>query len=202
MSDLAAARRAFEEKRTTGAAASVSGDAPATAEGAQTKSAAAARDAYTRGDVEASRREHALPHHHEPHSTTSGDLVKALVFGGLDGIMTTFAIVAAAAGGGADWKTVLIFGFSNKIADAWAMGFGEYVSGVAELDLARAERAREEWEVENYIEGEIKEMEEIYEARGFTAEEAREVVLIHAKDPKRFVDVMMKIFFSSAFAFV
>jgi VIT1/CCC1 family predicted Fe2+/Mn2+ transporter len=183
MSSMNDARAAFE-RRT--AAVNIP-DA-----GSPTKSAAAARDAHARGDVEASRAQHALPAHHEPHSKASGDLVKALVFGGLDGIMTTFAIVAAAAGGGADWKTVLIFGFSNKLADGWAMGFGEFVSGMAEIDHAKAERAREEWELENYPEGEIKEMEEIYQERGFTEEEAREVVAIHSKNPKIFVDVMMR----------
>ena len=162
------------------------------------KDAERARSAFATGDVEASRREHALPvdHHHqgplaERHSGSASDYVKSIVFGGLDGITTTFAIVSAAAGAGESWKIILIFGFANCIADAFSMGFGETVSGMAELDFARSERERENWEVENNKEGEVREMEELFEARGFSEVESKTLVDIFAKDNKRFVDVMM-----------
>lgn len=127
----------------------------------------------------------------EPHGGTGSDFVKSLVFGGLDGIMTTFAIVCSSAGADMTWKTVLVFGFANAIADGWAMGFGEFISGNAAMDYARSERQREEWEVETNIEGEKKEMIEIYEERGYSPEDARTLVSIYSKDTKRFVDVMM-----------
>lgn len=44
--------------------------------------------------------------------------MKPIIFGGLDGILTSFAIVAGAAGGGMSPTVVLVLGFSNIFADA------------------------------------------------------------------------------------
>ena len=65
----------------------------------------------------------------EQHSAVAGEYVKALVFGGLDGIITTFAVVASAAGADLGTDIVLVMGFSNLLADGVSMGFGEYLSG-------------------------------------------------------------------------
>ncbi len=67
-----------------------------------------------------------LPHD-ETHNSL-GDYLKGMVFGGLDGILTSFAIVAGAAGGNLQWEVVLVLGFSNILADAISMGVGEYLS--------------------------------------------------------------------------
>ncbi|KEG09295.1 integral membrane protein [Trypanosoma grayi] len=156
------------------------------------KSTARAIKAYRERDVEMSRLEHQKPlPHAEYHSSTASDYIKSVVFGGLDGIMTTFAIVAAAVGSNSTFASVLIFGFSNVIADGFSMGFGEYVSGEAERENARAERRREEWEVENAFDMEVDEMVQIYEAKGLSHEDATTIVNIISKDPKLFVDFMM-----------
>lgn len=156
------------------------------------KSIGAARAAFRDRDTERSRVEHQKKiDHNESHNTEASDYVKCVVFGGLDGIMTTFAIIAAAAGSSQAFSTILVFGFSNVVADAFSMGFGEYVSGSAEIDHAASERRREEWEVENAKDLEIEEMVEIYEHKGLSPEDARTVVTILAKDNKMFVDFMM-----------
>ncbi|GET89664.1 hypothetical protein, conserved [Leishmania tarentolae] len=162
---------------------------PATEKGY--KSCDAARFAFRAGDVEASRREHRKEMSQECHNSSASEYVKSLVFGGLDGIMTTFAIIAAAAGSGGNKATVLIFGFSNVIADGFSMGFGEYVSGEAERENAISERRREEWEVENSFDLEIDEMVQIYMAKGLSFDDAQTIVGIISKDPKMFVDFMM-----------
>jgi len=154
------------------------------------KQTSRARQAYQNRDIEAARLEHAKPHS-EPHGSEASDYVKSVVFGGLDGIMTTFAIIAAAAGSNTAFTTILVFGFSNVVADAFSMGFGEYVSGSAELDHARSERAREEWEVENAKDMEIAEMIELYQEKGLSEEDATALVGIISKDNKVFVDFMM-----------
>ena len=151
-----------------------------------------AQNAYQSRDVDASRSEHSKPRDHaENHSDETSEYVKSIVFGGLDGIMTTFAIVNAAAGGGGDWKMVLLLGLSNVVADGFSMGFGEFVGGDAERDHAIVERSREEWEVANCLEDEKSEMVEIYKERGLSEEDSKTIVDILAKDPKLFVDFMM-----------
>lgn len=155
------------------------------------KSCSAARDAFRRGDIEASRLEHLKPIHKESHNSAASEYVKSVVFGGLDGIITTFAIIAAAAGSNGTYTTVLIFGFANVIADGFSMGFGEFVSGEAERENAIAERRREEWEVENSFDLEVDEMVKIYMAKGLSFEDSNTIVSIISKDPKLFVDFMM-----------
>ena len=122
---------------------------------------------------------------------TEGGFLKPLIFGGLDGILTSFAIVAGAAGGNMPIPVVIVLGFSNILADALAMGVGEFLSSKAENEWILNERAREKWEMDNYPEGEIREMIDIYVERGMTREDATKVIETMAKYTDFFVDVMM-----------
>jgi len=122
---------------------------------------------------------------------TEGGFLKPLIFGGLDGILTSFAIVAGAAGGKMPASVVLVLGFSNIFADALAMGVGEFLSSKAENEWILSERKRENWEMENYPEGEIREMIDIYVERGMSLEDATVVIQTMAKYKDFFVDIMM-----------
>ena len=121
----------------------------------------------------------------------AGKYVKSLVFGGLDGIITTFAVVAASVGGSLSSDVILLMGFANLIADGLSMGFGDYLSSQAEVDYTKAEHRREKWELENYPEGEKREMVELYMKRGMTEEDAVSVIDVMAKYKNFFLDVMM-----------
>lgn len=74
------------------------------------------------------------------------EYLKPIVYGGNDGIVTTFAIVAGFAGAGADgvagvWAlAVLVFGLANLFADAVSMGLGEFLSARSAADLHAARR--------------------------------------------------------------
>ncbi|CAM9243039.1 unnamed protein product [Hapterophycus canaliculatus] len=114
-----------------------------------------------------------------------------MVFGGLDGILTSFAIVAGAAGGRLPVAVVLVLGFSNIFADALSMGVGEYLSSKAHNEYVMAEKKREEWELKNHREGEILEMVEIFEERGMSRQDAEDVIEKMAKYDDFFVNLMM-----------
>lgn len=149
-----------------------------------------ARMAYESHDAEASKVYHDIKTNEEKHQKEGG-MVKPIIFGGLDGILTAFAIVAGAAGGSLSPNTVLILGFSNIFADALSMGVGEFLSSKAENEWILSEREREMWEMENYPEGEVQEMEDIYVERGMEREDAKLVVRTMSKYKEFFVDVMM-----------
>jgi vacuolar iron transporter family protein len=149
-----------------------------------------ARQAYKKRDSKASREAHENGIHGEERHR-SGEHIKSFIYGGLDGIITTFAIVAGVAGASLSSGVVLILGFANLIADGLSMGIGDYLSTKAEREYNASERKREEWEVDNYLEGEKKEMVEIYMSRGIEKADAETIVKIISKDKKTFVDIMM-----------
>ena len=56
------------------------------------------------------------------------------VYGGVDGLVTTFAIVTASIGIGASSGVILVLGVANVLADAWSMGSSDYLSSHAEAE--------------------------------------------------------------------
>lgn len=150
-----------------------------------------ARSAFTGDDVEASRRAHDSGEGGEPHRAGGGQYIKSFVYGGLDGTITTFAVVAGVAGASLSTSVILILGFANLLADGIAMAFGDFLSTRAEQQYAAGERRREEWELENYPDGEKQELREVYEEKGLSTEDAATLVNILAKHPKVMVDTMM-----------
>lgn len=156
-----------------------------------TRNLAKARSAYRHNDPAASRRAHEGGDAPEKHQTGGGQYIKSFVYGGLDGIVTTFAVVAGVVGANLSTSVVLILGVANLIADGISMAFGDYLSTKAENEYMAAERVRETWEVRNYPEGEKREMTELYKERGVSAEDAKIVVEALSKHEKPWVDIMM-----------
>ena len=133
----------------------------------------------------------------EIHSTQkifffSRDYIAEFVYGGIDGAITTFAVVAGATGAGLDTSVVVILGFANLIADGFSMSVGNYFSSKAEKDNYKKHKALEYWEIENLREKEIEEVREIYEKKGFKGELLEQVVSVIISNKEVWVDTMMK----------
>ncbi len=149
-----------------------------------------AREAFRKGSPEASRLAHAVSAD-EAHTQAQGRYLKSVVYGGLDGIITTFAVVAGVAGASLSAGVVLILGFANLVADGISMAIGDYLSSKSEREYEAAERKREAWEVEHYPDGEKQELVELYQGKGVSRADAESMVGILAKHPKAWVDIMM-----------
>lgn len=149
-----------------------------------------ARHAYKHQDLEALRKAHDEGGD-EPHKSDHGQYIKSAVYGGLDGIITTFAVVAGVAGASLSAGVVLILGFANLIADGLSMAIGDFLSTRAENEYKEAEYQREKWEFHNYPEGEKKEMMELYIKKGLDEQDARTIVDIISKNEKVWLDIMM-----------
>ena len=152
-----------------------------------------ARDAFSKRDKVAAAHIHhtsqgaAL----EEHGGAGAQYVGDIIYGGLDGIITTFAIVSGVAGAQLEAGIILVLGLANLIADGFSMAAGAYLSLKSEQAYYDKEKERELWEVENFPEGEKQEMYQIYLQQGYTPEEAAQLVDIKSRDPKRWVDAMM-----------
>jgi VIT1/CCC1 family predicted Fe2+/Mn2+ transporter len=114
------------------------------------------------------------------------------VYGGIDGSVTTFAVVAGSAGAALNSEVIIILGFANLLADGFAMSVGSYLSTKSEKENYNKHKRIEYWEVDNLPEKEKEEVREIYRAKGFSGELLEQVVDKITEDKDRWVDVMMK----------
>ncbi len=98
------------------------------------------------------------------------------VYGSIDGIVTTFAVVAGAAGANLSIQVVLILGLANLIADGLSMSIGSYLSKKSERENYDKHLQIESWEIDHLPEVEKKEVEDIYRQKGFEGAELEMVV--------------------------
>jgi len=124
--------------------------------------------------------------------------LKEIVYGGNDGIVTTFAVVAGFSGAnlgqnidGYSFLTVLLFGIANLFADGASMGLGNFLSLRAEQDVYRAEEAKERHEIQTNPEMEKAETIDILQSRGFTLEQAETLAKIYMTNEDYWVRFMM-----------
>nr|WP_321526975.1 VIT1/CCC1 transporter family protein [uncultured Cohaesibacter sp.] len=125
------------------------------------------------------------------------DFLKQLVFGGNDGIVTTFAIVAGFAGAQAEGVThvgtiaVLVFGLANLFADAVSMGLGEFLSTRSKKDLYFKQRRFVFEEFVNHPKQEYAELIQMMTERGLPFSSARKIADEVMKSPELVADLMM-----------
>ena len=121
-----------------------------------------------------------------------GDVIRDIVYGSLDGIVTTFAIVAGATGAGMEAPIVIIFGFANLIADGISMSFGSFLGTKSERDFVISERRELLKRIRNRASEERCYIEDIYHGKGFHGELLGRVVDTITEDEDRWLDVATK----------
>lgn len=122
----------------------------------------------------------------------SQNYLREFVYGGIDGAVTTFAVVAGAVGASLDISIIIILGFANLLADGFSMSVGAYLSAKSEKENYLKHRDIECWEVDNIPEKEREEIVEIYRAKGFEGRLLEQVVDVIVSDRDRWVNEMMK----------
>ncbi|MBB6328708.1 VIT1/CCC1 family predicted Fe2+/Mn2+ transporter [Algoriphagus iocasae] len=114
------------------------------------------------------------------------------VYGGIDGAVTTFAVVAGGFGADLDSGIIIILGFANLLADGFSMSVGAYLSSKSNQENYKKHEAIEYWEIENLPDVERQEIKEIYEAKGFEGELLEKVVDQITSNKDLWVAEMMK----------
>ncbi len=134
---------------------------------------------------------------HQIHNSNSylskfEEYLSEFVYGGIDGCVTTFAVVAGAVGANLESSIIIILGFANLFADGFAMSIGAYLSTKSEKDNYNKHKQVEYWEVDNLPEIEREEIREIYQKKGFSGQLLEDIIQTITSDKDRWVDVMMK----------
>jgi len=88
------------------------------------------------------------------------------VYGGIDGAITTFAIVAGVEGAGLSHSVIVALGIANVLADGFSMAASNYTGTKAELDNVLRLREIEERHIRDHPEGEREEARQILQAKG------------------------------------
>ncbi|HLC79519.1 MAG TPA: VIT1/CCC1 transporter family protein [archaeon] len=151
-----------------------------------------AQEAFKKFDLSATKSAHSKDaFEKDHHSQGEGEYVGDMVYGALDGIVTTFAIVAGSAGAGLGGGVIVVLGFANLLADGLSMAVGNYLSKNSEKSYYNAERKREEWEVENYPQGEREEIRQIYSRKGYSGKNLETLVELITSKKSVWIDTMM-----------
>ena len=120
------------------------------------------------------------------------DHLGEIVYGGIDGVVTTFAVVAGAEGAGLPTTVVIILGVANLVADGFSMSVGAYLSTKSEKQRYDLERQKEYREIEEVPDLEVEEVREIFSDMGFEGELLEQVVSKITENEDRWVEIMMK----------
>src|SRR5881397_4328143 len=87
--------------------------------------------------------------HDEAWHTPKGRLIREVIFGLNDGVISTIGFLAGVTASMGDVRTIALGGLAAAFAGALAMGMGAYVSSKSQRRFFEAEIAREAWEIEN-----------------------------------------------------
>jgi VIT1/CCC1 family predicted Fe2+/Mn2+ transporter len=122
--------------------------------------------------------------------TSHGNYLRDWIYGGIDGAVTTFAIVAGVMGAHLSSAVVLVLGLANLVADGFAMGAANYASTKAETDDYQRLLAVEHKHIKLVPSGEREEIRQIFAAKGFEADDLERVVAIICADDDRWANTM------------
>ena len=117
--------------------------------------------------------------------------LRDFIYGGINGAVTTFAVVAGIAGAGLSATVVIILGVANLIADGFSMAVSNFAATRAEMQQRALARVEEESQILQIPEGEREEIRQIFSLKGFTGEHLDRVVEVITDNPRVWVDTMM-----------
>lgn len=124
--------------------------------------------------------------------------LKEIVYGGNDGIVTTFAVVAGFTGAqigqnlpNYSFLIIFLFGFANLAADGISMGLGNFLSVRSEKEVYKKELEKERVYLKKNPDEEKKETLQILKEKGFSPEDAKKLTEIYSKNENYWLSFQM-----------
>jgi VIT1/CCC1 family predicted Fe2+/Mn2+ transporter len=125
------------------------------------------------------------PESHHEHRDVTGGWLRPTVFGAMDGLVSNFALIAGVAGGSGGSSAVALAGFAGLVGGSFSMAAGEYISVQSQNESTAAELEVERHELVHNAEAEVRELAEMYVARGVEPDLAERVARQLSRDPEQ-----------------
>jgi VIT1/CCC1 family predicted Fe2+/Mn2+ transporter len=127
-----------------------------------------------------------------PHESRASGILRPVVFGGNDGLVSNLALVMGVAGAAPAPGVIVLAGIAGLLAGAFSMAVGEYISVQSQRELLDYQTILERQQLEETPEQEYDILVGIYVGRGFSREEARQFADRMFADPKRALDALVR----------
>ncbi|WP_370402490.1 VIT1/CCC1 transporter family protein [Sulfitobacter sp. JB4-11] len=124
-------------------------------------------------------------------SKSENAYLKDMIYGGIDGAVTTFAIVAGVEGAGLSHGVIVALGLANILADGFSMAASNYSGTKAELDDRDRIIRVEERHIKEHREGELEELRQILALRGLSGEVLEQATAAISANKKKWIDLML-----------
>lgn len=132
-----------------------------------------------------------LPAADAPHETRANGVLRPIVFGANDGLVSNLALVMGVAGANPQPGVIVLAGAAGLIAGAFSMGVGEYISVQSQRELLDYQVAFQRKQLREAPEQERRILCGIYTERGFSDEDAARFVDSVFDDPDHAVRLLI-----------
>jgi len=117
--------------------------------------------------------------------------LRDMIYGGIDGAVTTFAIVAGVQGAGLSTYVIVALGVANILADGFSMAAGNYSGTKADLDDRQRLQSVEERHIRQAPDGEREELRQILAQRGLSGQVLEDATAEIASKQDKWVEIML-----------
>ena len=123
---------------------------------------------------------------------TAGEVVRDIILGMSDGLNVPFALAAGLSGAVSTTRVIVTAGLAEIVAGSIAMGLGGYSHSRNDAEHCESESSREQSEIAEMPDTEAHEVGEVFEVFGLTPEESTPIVQVLQRNPKAWIDFMMR----------
>ena len=124
-------------------------------------------------------------------SGESGGHLRDAIYGGIDGAVTTFALVSGVAGAGLSPGIIIALGFANVLSDGFSMAAANYSGTKSDQENLERLRAIEVRHIEKYRDGELLELREILRQKGLEGSVLDDATQATSKNEQAWIDLML-----------
>lgn len=124
-------------------------------------------------------------------STERPNFLRDAVYGGIDGAVTTFAIVAGVEGAGFDQQVIVVLGIANVLADGFSMAASNYSGIRADSENVERLREMEKRHIRDFPKGEQLEIETILKNKGLSGQSLDDAVKVITGHENLWLDMML-----------